>query len=90
MENNKMSRRRRKKEFIFYIYCSFLCLPKETNQRKGSQSLDSLAANYPVLLKNIGRCETRRLWRLKQSSRLSDIFSAARLREMAFQKNKLR
>jgi len=74
----------------------FISLLAQRNEPKKRQPItrhfvaDSLAANYPVLLKNIGRCETRRLWRLKQSSRLSDIFSAARLREMAFQKNKLR
>jgi hypothetical protein len=35
---------------IFVINCSFLCLPKETNQRKGSLSLGPPSADYPALL----------------------------------------
>jgi hypothetical protein len=34
-------------------------LPKETNQRKGSQSLCLPSADCPALLKITGRCETR-------------------------------
>jgi len=47
------------KGLIFVINCSFLCLPKETNQRKGSLSLGPPSADYPALLEKVGRCETR-------------------------------
>jgi hypothetical protein len=62
--------------------CSFLLAQKRT--KKGSQSLGLPAADYPVLLKKDGRCETRHFQWLRQSSRYSFFFCAARLREMAF------
>jgi hypothetical protein len=38
---------------------SFLCLPKETNQRKGTQALVPPQAGFPVLLKAAGMLQTR-------------------------------
>ena len=39
--------------------CSFLCLPKETNQRKGTQALVPPKAGFPVLLDAAGALQTR-------------------------------
>jgi hypothetical protein len=64
-----------------YFISSFLLAQKRT--KKGSQSLGPPVADYPVLLKKEGRCETRHFQRLRQSSRYSFFFCAARLREMA-------
>ena len=70
---------------------------QRSGERKGSRSLGQPLVDYPVLLEKEGRCETRRFQRLKQSestpfhgsaylSRFFYYFSAARLREMAFEK----
>jgi len=64
------------------FFSSFLLAQKRT--QKGSQSLGPLVANYPALLKKEGRCETRHFQWLRQSSRYSFFFFAARRREMAF------
>jgi hypothetical protein len=45
------------------------------NQRKGSLSLGSPAANYPVLLKITGRCETRPLKADSNSPRAIPVIS---------------
>ena len=44
---------------MHFSVCSFLCLSKETNQRKDIRSLGPPAADFPALLEKVGRCETR-------------------------------
>jgi hypothetical protein len=45
------------------LFIFFTCIKKTNQQRSGerkcSRSRGSLAANFPVLLKMTGRCETR-------------------------------
>jgi hypothetical protein len=67
------------------LFIFFTCL-KKTNQKKGQPFTWSRKRDSPALLKITGRCETRRLQRLRQSSRYSGYFFTARLREMAFKK----
>jgi hypothetical protein len=59
----------KKHYIIFYVH--FLCLPKENEPKE--KVADHLAPHfmrdYPAQLEKAGRCETRRLKRLRQSSR---------------------
>jgi hypothetical protein len=66
-KENEPAAKRRKKRQMFNRRCT-----------AGPASRD-----YPVLLKKPARCETRHLKWLKQSSRNSGFFCAARLLEMA-------
>jgi len=72
------------------FFCSFLCLPKETNQRKGSRSLGPPAAGLPCATqKKPGAAKLARLKADSDSPRaFSDLFCAAWLREMADKKEK--
>jgi hypothetical protein len=68
--------------YLIIFLCSFLCLPKETNQRKGSLSLGLQL--FCAACKEPATSESRTPLRGAPPSRFSDLCCAARLREMAF------